>query len=143
MTIQMGVNTARCAAAVLLVLLAGCSAPPISSEPPQQPFPLPPSTTPDTPQRSTQQPKSAPLPTQTPASTRMKAHPHFAPPPGVSSYWDTQLGVYVLDQVPNLYYRERTYYRWNDGWSWATYANGPWKDTDSSGIPPGLNRLHP
>lgn len=134
---------ARSAAALMVLALAGCTTP-VSQQPSQQPFPIPPNTVPDTPPaKSTQQPKSAPLPMQVPSSSRMKAHPHFAPPPGVSSYWDTQLGVYVLEKVPNLYYRERTYYRWNDGWSWATFANGPWKETDSSGIPPGLNRLHP
>ncbi|WP_457437464.1 hypothetical protein [Pseudomonas sp. TE3786] len=127
----------------MIVALTGCTTP--MQQPSPQPIPVPPNSIPPatTPSKSTQQPKSAPLPTQAPASTRMKAHPHFAPPPGVNSYWDTQLGVYVLDNVPNLYYRERTYYRWDNGWTWATYANGPWKQTDSSGIPPGLNRLHP
>ncbi len=141
MTIKVG--TARGAAAVMLLVLAGCTTPSVTQQPQPQPFPMPPSTSPDTPQRSTQQPKSPALPIPAPATTRMKAHPHFAPPPGVSSYWDTKLGVYVLDKVPGLYYRERTYYRWNNGWTWATYANGPWSPVDSNGLPPGLNSLHP
>ncbi len=134
---------ARGAAALMILALAGCTTP-ATQQPTSEPIPVPPGNLPQTPPgKTTQQPKSAPLPVQAPASTRMKAHPRFAPPPGVSSYWDTQLGVYVLDKVPGLYYRERTYYRWNSGWTWATYANGPWSPVDSTGIPPGLNRLHP
>jgi hypothetical protein len=133
----------RGATALMILALAGCNTSSMAPQTDPQPFPFPPSSTPDTPQRSTQQPKSEALPTQVPATTRMKAHPHFAPPPGVSSYWDTKLGVYVLDKVPGLYYRERTYYRWDSGWKWATYANGPWTPVDSSGLPPGLNSLHP
>jgi len=134
---------ARGAAALMILALAGCTTPAMQ-QPSSEPIPVPPGNLPQTPPgKTTQQPKSAPLPTQAPAGTRLKAHPHFAPPPGVSSYWDTQLGVYVLDKVPGLYYRQRTYYRWNDGWTWATYANGPWLPVDATGLPPGLNRLHP
>lgn len=135
-------GSARGAAAVMLLALAGCTTP-VHQQPEPPPFPLPPGTSPDTSPRTTQQPKSPELPTQAPTSTRLKAHPHFAPPPGVSSYWDTKLGVYVLDKVPGLYYRERTYYRWDGGWTWATYANGPWQKSEANGIPPGLKTLHP
>lgn len=69
-------------------------------------------------------------------------HPRFAPPPGVASQWDARLGVYVVGGASHLYYRERTYYRWNAGWSWATNPQGPWLPTDSSGVPPGLNRRY-
>ena len=69
-------------------------------------------------------------------------HPRFAPPPGVDSQWDSGLGVYVIGGAPHLYYRERTYYRWNSGWSWASNPQGPWQPTDSSGVPPGLNRRY-
>ncbi|HSC83699.1 MAG TPA: hypothetical protein VLC30_08775 [Pseudomonas sp.] len=68
-------------------------------------------------------------------------HPHFAPPPGGNSYWDAKLGVYVL-KGGELYYRERTYYRWNQGWAWSSSPQGPWQATDSSGVPPGLGRKH-
>lgn len=67
----------------------------------------------------------------------------FAPPPGGASHWDQRLGVYVLDAVPNVYYRQRTYYRWNSGWTWATSLDGPWEATDSTGVPAGLGHLHP
>ena len=89
--------------------------------------PLPPST-PGTPAPTTQVPRTS-------AS--------FAPPPGGASHWDQRLGVYVLDAVPNVYYRQRTYYRWDAGWTWATSLNGPWESTDSTGVPPGLGHLHP
>ena len=67
----------------------------------------------------------------------------FAPPPSGPSHWDQRLGVYVLEDQQNVYYRQRTYYRWNDGWSWATSPSGPWEGTDSGGVPPGLGRQHP
>jgi hypothetical protein len=69
-------------------------------------------------------------------------HPRFAPPPGVDSQWDARLGVYVVAGTSHLYYRERTYYRWNSGWSWASNPQGPWLPTDSSGVPPGLYRRY-
>ncbi|WP_445938936.1 hypothetical protein [Pseudomonas sp.] len=69
-------------------------------------------------------------------------HPRFAPPPAVESQWDAGLGVYVVGGTPHLYYRERTYYRWNSGWSWASNPQGPWLPTDSSGVPPGLYRRY-
>lgn len=69
-------------------------------------------------------------------------HPRFAPPPGVASQWDACLGVYVVGGTSDLYYRERTYYRWDAGWSWASNPQGPWLATDSSGVPPGLYRRY-
>lgn len=74
--------------------------------------------------------------------TVSKAHPRYAPPPGAQSHWDGSLGVYVVEGSRDLYYRERTYYRWSNGWSWATSAQGPWQSTDSSGVPPGLYRRY-
>ena len=87
--------------------------------------------------------------THTPPSTTPVAnpsgssnHPRFAPPPGVDSQWDARLGVYVIGGASHLYYRERTYYRWNSAWSWASNPQGPWLPTDSSGVPPGLHRRY-
>jgi hypothetical protein len=74
--------------------------------------------------------------------TVSKSHPRYAPPPGAQSHWDGSLGVYVLEGPRDLYYRERTYYRWSNGWSWATNPQGPWQSTDSSGVPPGLYRRY-
>ena len=70
----------------------------------------------------------------------VKAHAHFAPPPDGPSHWDPQLQVYVLHSSPHLYYRQRTYYRWQQGWSWATQANGPWQACGTERIPAGLSR---
>lgn len=74
------------------------------------------------------------------APTQAQTHPRFAPPPGGNSYWDGRLGVYVLKGGRDLYYRDRTYYRWTGGWSWASNPQGPWQATDSSGVPAGLGQ---
>lgn len=64
----------------------------------------------------------------------------FAPPPGGASHWDPRMGVYVLENKTNTFYRQRTYYRWSNGWSWSLSPDGPWQETDSSGVPGGLGR---
>ena len=102
------------------------SLPPI---PPSQPSPTP-STSP-TPGKSIPAKPSKPVP-RTSAS--------FAPPPGGNSHWDQKLGVYVLDDQPNTFYRQRTYFRWNNGWTRSISPNGPWEDTDIHGVPPGLGK---
>ena len=102
--------------------------PPIQTTPPPGPVIKP---GPTTPSKPTVNPASKPMP-RTSAS--------FAPPPGGASHWDARMGVYVLDDQPNTFYRQRAYYRWNNGWSWSTGVDGPWQDTDSSGVPGGLGR---
>ncbi len=82
-------------------------------------------------------PHQAPGSTSAPSS---KPHPHFAPPPQGPSHWDGQLGVHVLENIPSVYYRQRTYYRWNNGWSWAVQPQGPWQACASSAVPAGLSR---
>lgn len=104
--------------------------PPIQTTPPPGPVIKPGPTSPGKPS-VTPTPAPKPLP-RTSAS--------FAPPPGGASHWDPRLGVYVLEGKTNTFYRQRTYYRWNNGWSWATNPEGPWQDTDSSGVPGGLGR---
>jgi hypothetical protein len=80
----------------------------------------------------------------TPAAKPMpRTSASFAPPPGGASHWDPKLGVYVLEGLVDTCYRQRTYYRWSGGWSWATSLNGPWQVTDGTGVPAGLGRLHP
>lgn len=94
------------------------------------------------PQPSTQ-PSGQPLP-QMPIPKPPKPVPRtsatFAPPPGGPSHWDARMGVYVLDDQTNIFYRQRAYYRWDNGWSRAVSPNGPWEETDTSGVPPGLSR---
>jgi hypothetical protein len=106
-----------------------------SSEPiPTIPGPSP-TPQPGTPRTAPQTPPSMPIPAPGP-----KTSAHFAPPPGGNSHWDARLGVHVLDNVPNTFYRQRTYYRWNNGWTWSTSPSGPWQETDASGVPPGLSK---
>lgn len=120
----------------LLSLVLGLSActvhrpVPTSSEPipPAGPSTRPaPSTAPGTP--------SAPIPAAKPLP---RTSASFAPPPGGHSHWDARLGVYVLDDQSNTFYRQRTYYRWNNGWSRSISPDGPWEDTDIHGVPAGL-----
>jgi len=66
----------------------------------------------------------------------------FAPPPGGNSHWDAKLGVYVLDNQTDTFYRQRTYYRWNNGWSRSISPNGPWEEIDIHGVPPGLGKQY-
>lgn len=75
-----------------------------------------------------------------PAKPVPRTSASFAPPPGGNSHWDQKLGVYVLDDQTNTFYRQRTYYRWNNGWSRAVSPNGPWEDTNIHGVPPGLGK---
>lgn len=111
-------------AALAALLLAGCTL--------HGPVPAPrPGSTPG--------PISGSPPMATP-STPQAAHPRYAPPPGGNSRWDAALGVYVLKNAEHLYYRERTYYRWNSGWSWSNSQQGPWQATDSGGVPASLGR---
>ncbi|WP_338523302.1 hypothetical protein NUH87_26435 [Pseudomonas batumici] len=91
-------------------------------------------------------PSTQPYPPSTPgkpiqpSKPRPSFSPTFAPPPGGNSHWDGRMGVYVLDNQPNTFYRQRTYYRWDNGWSRSVSPNGPWEDTDIHGVPPGLGK---
>ena len=85
-------------------------------------------------------PEHVPQPSSPAGKPLPRTSATFAPPPGGPSHWDARLGVYVLDAQPDTFYRQRTYYRWNNGWSRAVSPNGPWEETDISGVPPGLSR---
>ncbi|WP_419736676.1 hypothetical protein [Pseudomonas sp. COR18] len=91
-------------------------------------------------------PTTKPYPPATPGKPIPATRPRpstsatFAPPPGGRSHWDGQMGVYVLDNQPNTFYRQRTYYRWDNGWSRSISPNGPWEETDIHGVPPGLGK---
>ena len=50
--------------------------------------------------------------------------------------------VYVLDEQPDTFYRQRTYYRWSNGWSRSISPNGPWEETNVQGVPPGLSKQY-
>jgi hypothetical protein len=94
-------------------------------------------------------PSTKPVPPVTPSKPTTPTKPakplprtsaSFAPPPGGNSHWDAKLGVYVLDNQTDTFYRQRTYYRWNNGWSRSVSPNGPWEETDIHGVPSGLGR---
>ncbi|WP_052659131.1 hypothetical protein [Pseudomonas sp. LFM046] len=124
----------------LLLTLGGCVAqgPYVEpGEPERGPSPKAPTVQAPAPQQRPMPPVEPQPPKPAP---RMKAHPRFAPPPGGNCYWDTGLGVYVLEGEDNIFYRERVYYRWDNGWSYSNGAHGPWTPTDASGVPAGLGR---
>lgn len=98
--------------------------------PPSQPGPTP-STTPT--------PSKPGIPAK-PAKPVPRTSASFAPPPGGNSHWDQKLGVYVLDDQTSTFYRQRTYYRWNNGWSRSITPNGPWEETNIHGVPAGLGK---
>ncbi|MQT55137.1 MULTISPECIES: hypothetical protein [unclassified Pseudomonas] len=117
----------------LAIGLSACSVhQPYESTPPTPPSPIP-----------QPQPSDKPLPDMPipqPPKPLPRTSATFAPPPGGPSHWDARLGVYVLDDQSNIFYRQRTYYRWDNGWSRGISPNGPWEETDTSGVPPGLSR---
>ncbi|MDV9034122.1 MULTISPECIES: hypothetical protein [unclassified Pseudomonas] len=132
----------RCVRLTLITLALGLSA--CTGHQPAEREPLPPLETPP------QGPVVKPLPGGKPAAPASapsgipkplpRTSASFAPPPGGASHWDPKLGVYVLDKQPNTFYRQRTYYRYDQGWSWSLSPNGPWQSTDASGVPGGLGR---
>jgi len=131
------IATSRLTLLTLALGLGACTVQRPASEP--QPQPLPPIQT----VPATKPGVSKPTPATPAARPAPRTSASFAPPPSGPSHWDQGLGVYVLDNQPGVYYRQRTYYRWNNGWGWATTPNGPWEPTDSTGVPPGLGRQHP
>ena len=125
------------------LLLGGCASDiyqlPGSRQTPQ-PWPEPrPAPTPE-PSRPviTPVPPRPEVPSQ-PQSTG--THPRYAPPPHVEARWDARLGVYVVSGR-ELYYRERLYYRWEDGWLCSAQPDGPWESVAEVSVPMGLRGLH-
>ncbi|MBD9500094.1 hypothetical protein IB260_07825 [Pseudomonas sp. PDM23] len=122
-----------------MLVLSGCvvqpqqpEQPPSQIPPPSQPSkPIPPAKT-----------SSSPITPQPSAAPTAKRPTQFAPPPGGKGRWDASLGVYVIQGQKDLYYRQRTYYHWDSGWYWGVGPQGPWTETDSSGVPPGLTRKY-
>ena len=95
------------------------------------------------PSDTTQAPAPPPPAPKVPAPPAvMKTHPRYAPPPQGDAFWDPRLGVYVVDNK-ELYYRERLYYRWDQGWYCAGRIDGPWESVDGPSVPPGLRSRHP
>ncbi|MDI2594590.1 hypothetical protein NYP20_08250 [Pseudomonas sp. N3-W] len=123
----------------LLSLVMGLSACAVHRPPEPGLPPIPPSEPSTTPAPSPTSPGTPSAPIK-PSKPQPRTSASFAPPPGGNSHWDAKLGVYVLDDQTNTFYRQRTYYRWNNGWSRAISPDGPWEDTDIHGVPSGLGR---
>jgi len=123
-----------------LLVLSGCVVQPQQPEQPSGP------TTAPTQPGSTKPPvksSSAPItPQPSKQQSTSKRPPQFAPPPGGNGRWDASLGVYVMQGQKDTYYRQRTYYHWDNGWYWSVGPQGPWSETDSTGVPPGLTRKY-
>jgi hypothetical protein len=122
----------------LLSLVLGLSACAVQRPTPTTLPPIPPSGPSTQPVPSTA-PGKPTIPSK-PAKPLPRTSASFAPPPGGNSHWDAKLGVYVLDDQTDTFYRQRTYYRWNNGWSRSISPNGPWEETDVHGVPSGLGR---
>ena len=129
-----------------LLVLGGCVVQPPQPEEPSE-YPSRPTTTPTQPGTTTTKPpvksSSSPITPQPNKQQSTSRHPpQFAPPPGGKGRWDASLGVYVMQGQKDTYYRQRTYYHWDNGWYWSVAPQGPWTETDSTGVPPGLTRKY-
>lgn len=122
----------------LALLLGACAGNPYQASEPTR-TPAPPMSTPP------REPVATPPPVRTPPAPRppatQKSHPRYAPPPHAAAHWDNRLGVYVVEGQ-NLFYRERLYYRWDDGWYCAGRPSGPWEPVAPPSVPTGLRSLH-
>ena len=124
----------------LLSLVLGLSACTVQQPTPDtSPLPPIPPSGPTTKPKPTTAP-GKPVTPNKPAKPLPRTSASFAPPPGGNSHWDAKLGVYVLHDHSNVFYRQRTYYRWDNGWSRSISPQGPWEDTDIHGVPSGLGR---
>lgn len=125
----------------LALLLAACAHQDYGRPAPTQrpPVQRPPAQMPPQPRQTI---KALPPKAASPQRSQSGNHPRYAPPPDVDAYWDNSLGVYVVKGRP-LYYRERLYYRWNDGWYSSGRPSGPWESVEGPSVPPGLRRRHP
>ncbi len=132
----------RVALGSLMLVLAGCASDAVyhmpGSQPQRQPEPLP-----ESPARPVITPvvPATPSPGAPSVPATRKTHPRYAPPPHADAHWDNRLGVYVVSGQ-SLYYRERLYYRWNNGWYCAAQPSGPWEVVDEPSVPTGLRMLH-
>lgn len=88
----------------LLSLVLGLSACAVHRPPPSPTGPTIPPSGPST--QPTTKPSGPVTPPPKPVPT---SSPTFAPPPGAASHWDGTMKVYVLDDQPDTFYRQRTY----------------------------------
>ena len=89
----------------------------------------------------------APAPGPGPAKSQGHGPPPHAPahgyraktPQGVSVLFDTQIGVYVVVDVPGNYWLDDRYYRKQDAnWVVSASVEGPWAPCPLGDLPKGL-----
>lgn len=82
-------------------------------------------------------------------STTIEGPPPWAPahghrkkhPSGVDLVFDAGLGVYVVLDLPGVYFHGDRFYRAvNGGWGVASGPGGPWIAVADRDVPPGLQR---
>ena len=57
--------------------------------------------------------------------------------------FDSELGAYLVVDLPLHYYRDGLYLRFEDGhWFASTHLDGPWNLHSESELPPGLRAKH-
>lgn len=90
---------------------------------------------------------SAPGPGPGPGKSQGHGPPPHAPahgyraktPQGVEVVFDTQVGVYVVINVPGSYWLDDRYYRKAPkGWVWSASFEGPWEVCVETNLPVGL-----
>ena len=92
---------------------------------------------------------TAPAPGPGPGPGKSQGHgpPPHAPahgyraktPQGVEVVFDTQVGVYIVINVPGSYWLDDRYYRKAPkGWVWSASFEGPWEVCVEANLPVGL-----
>jgi hypothetical protein len=89
----------------------------------------------------------APASSPGPAASKRHGPPPHAPahgyraktPQGVNIVFDTQLGVYVVVDLPDRYWLDDRFFRKaSSGWTVSTSLDGPWKACATVDLPKGL-----
>ncbi len=92
-------------------------------------------------------PDRTPAPEPGHAKSRGHGPPPHAPahgyraktPQGVNVVFDTQLGVYVVVDLPGSYWLDdRFFRRSSSGWTISASLDGPWQPCPSGDVPEGL-----
>ncbi|MEX2205773.1 MAG: hypothetical protein WEF50_06045 [Myxococcota bacterium] len=88
-----------------------------------------------------------PVPRPGPAKSQGHGPPPHAPahgyraktPQGVNVVFDTQIGVYVVVDLPGSYWLDDRYYRKaTSGWTVSASFDGPWQPCPTAELPKGL-----
>ncbi len=70
-------------------------------------------------------------------------HGYRQPYNGHEVRYDSHLGVYLVVGMPNYYYLDNQYYRYdNNRWYYSQNVNKGWRDYDERRLPPGLQKKY-